>query len=297
MSIFGSPVKSFTGSSTFSPVVSNDLDVPAGALIVVCAVASIAAGVTVISDPDNDYTALTPQVGSRDIFQWAYCLAAEADPALVVSANWTPGSGLGLLFVWVFPLTGDTALFDTLFGNEALSGSGNQFTGTADTAGSDEIGCVGLYDSDGIGSWTAVSPATLDSAGFASGDQGAAGHISWSSPQTGAKIGLSNTGTGLGDISGISFKSAAPPTFSISGSVGAAGAGATITLSGAASGTTTADGSGDFSFSGLANGAYTITPTLKGYVFTPKSQAETVSSGNITGVDFTAKRQVFGRSK
>lgn len=286
MSIFGSPVKSFVGSSTFGPVVSGDLDVPDGALIVVLALASTAAGVAVITDPDNTYVPATPQVGSRDTFQWAYCLSAVADAALQVTANWTPGSGLGLLFVWVFPITGGTALFDTLFGNEALSGTGNQFTGTADTAGADEVGCVGLFDSDGIGGWSAVSPATLDSAGFGSGNQGAAGHISWSSTQTNAKIGLSNTGTGLGDIAGIAFMSAAPPTFSISGSAGVAGA--TVAYSGTSSGSVMADGSGNYEIDGLADGDYVITPSKAGYTFSPTSHSETVDGENITGVDFTA---------
>src|SRR5262249_61569302 len=52
------------------------------------------------------------------------------------------------------------------------------------------------------------------------------------------------------------------PISSISGiiSPAASGAGATVTLSGAANGTTNADASGNYSFGGLANGSYTITP-------------------------------------
>ena len=35
-------------------------------------------------------------------------------------------------------------------------------------------------------------------------------------------------------------------------------------------------------------GSYTLTPSLAGYSFTPSQASETISGGNITGVDFTA---------
>lgn len=77
------------------------------------------------------------------------------------------------------------------------------------------------------------------------------------------------------------------PTYSISGSVGAAGAGATITLSGAASATTTAAAvTGDYSFSGLANGSYLVTPGLVGSAFSPSNSAAVVNSANITELNF-----------
>ena len=76
-------------------------------------------------------------------------------------------------------------------------------------------------------------------------------------------------------------------TWSISGTI-TGGSGATVTLSGAASATTTADGSGNYSFTGLANGAYTVTPSKSGFTFSPTSQAVTISSANVTAVNFTA---------
>jgi len=83
-------------------------------------------------------------------------------------------------------------------------------------------------------------------------------------------------------------------TFSISGSItpAAAGSGATVTLAGVASATTTADGSGNFTFSGLANGAYVITPSRAGFSFSPVSATITVSGANVTsGANFTATAQ------
>jgi hypothetical protein len=81
-----------------------------------------------------------------------------------------------------------------------------------------------------------------------------------------------------------------PNTFSISGTISPAtnGSGATVTLSGATSLITSADSSGTFSFTGLANGSYSVTPSKSGFGFTPPSQSATLSSSNITGVNFTA---------
>jgi len=64
--------------------------------------------------------------------------------------------------------------------------------------------------------------------------------------------------------------------------------GVTMTLSGAGTGTTTTNSSGTYSFSGLANGTYTVTPSLSGYTFTPSSQSVTISGANRTGINFTS---------
>lgn len=78
----------------------------------------------------------------------------------------------------------------------------------------------------------------------------------------------------------------AASTFSITGNAGTAGA--TVSWSGTASGSTTADGSGNYTIPNLANGPYTITPSKTGFVFSPVNSSQTVSGANITGVNFTA---------
>jgi hypothetical protein len=72
-------------------------------------------------------------------------------------------------------------------------------------------------------------------------------------------------------------------TYTVSGTVTGA-SGATMTLSG--NGTTVATTT--YTFSNVANGTYTITPSLAGYAFTPPSASVTVSGANVTGINFTA---------
>jgi hypothetical protein len=79
--------------------------------------------------------------------------------------------------------------------------------------------------------------------------------------------------------------------YNISGTVsGDIGQGVTITLSGDGSGTTTTDAGGNYSFTGIANGSYIVTPTLAGYIFTSTSRAIRVSGANATAVDFTSTK-------
>ena len=91
-------------------------------------------------------------------------------------------------------------------------------------------------------------------------------------------------------VTSINFTASALPTYSISGMISpsANGSGAIVTLSGTASATTTADTSGAFSFSGLANGSYTVTATNAGFAISPASQPVSVNNAPVTGVNFTA---------
>jgi Carboxypeptidase regulatory-like domain len=80
-------------------------------------------------------------------------------------------------------------------------------------------------------------------------------------------------------------------TYSISGTVtliGGALPGVTINLTGASTAATTTDASGNYSFTGLANGSYTVTPSKTGNTFSPVSLAVSVSGASMTGQNFTA---------
>jgi Bacterial Ig-like domain (group 2)/SdrD B-like domain/Domain of unknown function (DUF5122) beta-propeller len=80
-----------------------------------------------------------------------------------------------------------------------------------------------------------------------------------------------------------------PATYAISGTAsGAASSGVTIALTGASSATTTTDGSGNYSFAGLANGNYAVTPSKAGCTFSPPSLSPTINNADATGQNFTA---------
>ena len=144
---------------------------------------------------------------------------------------------------------------------------------------------------------------TLSGAGSATAISNASGNYSFSNLVNGSytvkpsMAGYTFTPTSLAatvsgaNITGTNFVATANtvPTYSISGTVsGAVLSGVTITLSGAGSATTTTNASGNYSFSGLANGSYTVTPSLAGYTFSPTSSAANVSGANITGTNFVA---------
>lgn len=74
-------------------------------------------------------------------------------------------------------------------------------------------------------------------------------------------------------------------TFTISGNAGLAGA--TVTLSGASSASTTAAGDGTYSFGGLSNGTYIVTPSSVGKEFSPTNRTAMVSGASIANVNFT----------
>jgi streptogramin lyase len=61
-----------------------------------------------------------------------------------------------------------------------------------------------------------------------------------------------------------------------------------MAMTGTSSGTVKTDTSGNYTFPGLANGTYTVTPSLSGYTFNPVSEAVKISGDNVTSINFTA---------
>jgi hypothetical protein len=137
-------------------------------------------------------------------------------------------------------------------------------------------------------SGAASATATADSSGNFSFNGVANGNYTITPSEAGYTFTPANKAVTVNNasVTGVSFTATAQ-TYSISGTI-TGGSGATVTLSGKSSAATTANGSGSFSFSGLINGSYVITPSLTGYTFTLPSQAVTINGANVTGVSFTA---------
>ena len=90
---------------------------------------------------------------------------------------------------------------------------------------------------------------------------------------------------GVGGMVAIGMSPPPPTAWTISGNVGVGGA--QVRLSGAAVAGVTSGATGGYSFAGLANGAYTVTPGKQRCNFNPPTQAVTVSGGAKV-VNFTA---------
>lgn len=90
-------------------------------------------------------------------------------------------------------------------------------------------------------------------------------------------------------VSGIDFSGILSNTipYSISGTVsGGTQAGVVISLSPGGSSTITV-ASGNYVFTGITNGGYTVTPALAGHTFTPVNVSVTVNGADVTSVNFT----------
>jgi PKD repeat protein len=77
-------------------------------------------------------------------------------------------------------------------------------------------------------------------------------------------------------------------TYTVSGTIttsGGAGINGVNVSNGSSS--TTTNSSGAYTLSGVANGTYTLTPSLSGYTFSPTTRSVTVSGANVTGQNFT----------
>ncbi len=99
--------------------------------------------------------------------------------------------------------------------------------------------------------------------------------------------GFLSVGIPQGNIRSFNFVASA--IYTISGVVsGDVQEGVTITLSGDSSDTATTDAGGNYSFAGLINGSYTITPDPEECNFLPTNQSINIASADEEEVDFTA---------
>ena len=174
---------------------------------------------------------------------------------------------------------------------------GNVALGNVSTAQTVTISNTGIENLD-------ISPLTLSGANaseFRILNDYCSGHTLIPSKSCSLKVAFSPASAGS-KIAALSIASDDPQTpllnvalsgsanVSISGTVTSVQgplAGVTMTLTGAASATTTTDASGNYIFTGLTNGNYTVTPGKAGCSFTPANNSLNLSGGNVTSINFT----------
>jgi hypothetical protein len=107
-------------------------------------------------------------------------------------------------------------------------------------------------------------------------------------PLSGTSVTINDTAP-AGDCYNLTLVEVLPPVgaYGISGSLSTQGSGAAVALGGAANAVTTADISGNYTFSGLTDGTYSVTPSKSGYIFSPTDQSATINGANVAGVNFT----------
>ncbi len=96
----------------------------------------------------------------------------------------------------------------------------------------------------------------------------------------------------LSSANGTANFSATTQTWNISGYVSPTAAGVSVALSGPVSGTTLTDAAGNYTFTGLANGTYSLTPTQSSYTFTPSALSVTLNGANVNGANFARQQAV-----
>jgi hypothetical protein len=230
----------------------------------------------------------------------------------------TPGSGQSIVHQYLAPV-GDTYWVQKQNSATPLAGTSVTINDTAPTTDRFNLSvCEILADpSGGVTTWNlsgTISPAsvgsgatvTLGGAASATVTADSSGNYTFNGLANGTyTVTPSKSGYGFtpasqtltisgASVSGVNFV-AQPWTGSISGTINPAsiGSGATVTLSGALSRTVTADSSGNYSFTDVADASYVVTASKLDTTFTPANQAVTVNGADVSGVNFAAQTLRF----
>ncbi|MGD0283069.1 MAG: C10 family peptidase [Dissulfurispiraceae bacterium] len=224
-----------------------------------------------------------------------YGWGGESDGYYDITNNWTTGE-----YTWV----GNTQQF--VIGIEpapstscsyALSPTNQNFSSSAGA------GSVSVTPSSSACPWTATSQASwiTITSGISGTGNGSVVYSVSANPTTSSRSGFIYVPGYPWDVEGgllspayyvyIYQAGAATNTYSISGTVTISGGtglpGVTMTLSGTSSATTTTESDGSYSFTGLSNGSYTISPGLSGYTFSPSNLNLSVNGANVTAQNIT----------
>jgi len=237
---------------------------------------------------------------------WVFGVGNDWDNAIAR----TPGSGQSIVHQDLSS-TGDTYWVQMQNSPTPLSGTSVSINDTAPSGDRYNLSMVEVLAASGGGGFTYSISGTLSPASLVSGAVVTltlpGGGTTTTSPDGSGNYNFPNLGNGTYTVtpsksgqafvpatqtvtisgSGVSGVNFAMQTWSISGVVSAS-SGTTLTLSGAASASTTPDGSGNYSFNGLPNGTYTVTPSNAGFTFSPANQTINLSGANASGINFAA---------
>ncbi|MFL6446301.1 MAG: galactose oxidase-like domain-containing protein [Bryobacteraceae bacterium] len=225
----------------------------------------------------------------------------------------TPAASQTLVHQYLTP-TGDTYWTQMQNGPVPVSGTTVSINDTAPTSDAyNLVACEILASISSTPTWTvsgniapaaAASGATVKLSGTATATVTAdgSGQYSFSGLANGSyTVSVSNPGYVFTPTSQsltlnganqtvAAFNGQPAPTWSISGSVtpAANGSGTILSLTGPSNAVATANSSGNFSFSNLADGSYTVTPSKSGYTFNPTNTQVPVSGASVSNLSFTA---------
>ena len=173
----------------------------------------------------------------------------------------------------------------------ACGGGGGGTSGNTPPPAAPTIsGSLGALGAGGTLSYTNGAPMTATADG--SGNYTFTVSYGWTGTVTPTKAGCAFLPTSLSyanlqvNQTGQTYTTSVAP-YAISGSLGAAGAGATLSYTDGAARTATADGSGNYSFNVSAGWSGTVTPVKPGYTFSPASLNYSGVQADQTAQDFT----------
>jgi hypothetical protein len=202
-------------------------------------------------------------------------LHALADGVDGVNGEFVYGTGGG------FPTTGSNA---TNYWVDVIYASSNTYSITGSVSGPGGDGAT----------ITITGTESLSTSTDASGNYSFGGVVNGTYTVVASNPGVTfapasqTANVNFSSVSGVNFVATVTNPLSISGTI-TGGAGATVALAGPANLNTTADSSGNYSFGGLLNGTYTVTPSEPTFIFNPSTQAVTLSGSNATNVNFSGQ--------
>lgn len=266
------------------PVVYSSLNIPSPASTafgsdntqgntLICVIRNNGGAAPVVSDSQGNAWNVVSAIEflTTNNFSMAYALNCQEGPNTVTVTL------AGAVFQYVIAEYPTVGSFDT--STSAFGSGANPSSGNITTVNNNELLVGGIYSTN---TYTAGGTYTLRSGGgstFLPGIEDTTAGVAGNYSAT-----FTSTATTVWAAGILAFTP--PAVFSISGNAGAGGV--SVTYSGSSGGSVLADSTGNYGIPGLLPGNYTVTPQSPFYLFNPLSQNVTITSADVTGINFTA---------